>query len=71
MTIQTEKTRHIILNSKSEYNRCALPRLTAKIGEESVGKLEKLKREEKEAERNLEKKIRDIKILRSHGGRVR
>merc|ERR1712130_120332 len=24
---------HYILNSKSEYNRCALPRLTAKVGE--------------------------------------
>ena len=42
--IQTQKREHLILNSKSEYNRCALPRLTAKIGEESYGKMEKQKR---------------------------
>ena len=33
--IQTQKREHMILNSKSEYNRCALPRLTAKIGEDN------------------------------------
>ena len=33
--IQSNKNHHI-LNSKSEYNQCALPRLTAMIGEESL-----------------------------------
>ena len=28
--IQNQKNNHYILNSKSEYNRCAIPRLTAK-----------------------------------------
>ena len=30
--IQEEQGKHHILNSKSEYNRCSLPRLTAKLG---------------------------------------
>ena len=33
VTIQRQKKKNIILNSKSEYNRCALPRLTANLGE--------------------------------------
>ena len=41
--IQENAARHEILNSKSEYNRCALPRL----GEVTVDKLEKMKNEEK------------------------
>ena len=39
--IQNQKTKHIILNSKSEYNRCALPRLTTKLGEINMDKIEK------------------------------
>ena len=35
------------------YNRCALPRLTAKLGETSMDKLEKQKKEEKEKEKEL------------------
>ena len=63
--IRTQKKEHLILNSKSEYNRCALPRLTAKVGEESYGKLEKGKREEKEAEKELEQKIRAIRVKKN------
>ena len=29
--IQENASKHFILNSKSEYNRCALPRLTTKL----------------------------------------
>ena len=63
--IQSKKTKHIILNSKSEYNRCALPRLTAKMGEASYDKMEKEKIEEKEAEKKLKTKIRNLKIKKS------
>ena len=28
-----ENVKHNLLNSKSEYNRCAIPRLTSKLGE--------------------------------------
>ena len=60
--IQTEKQHHNILNSKSEYNRCALPRLTAKVGEENLKKLEKRKQEEKLAEDELGRKIRTLRM---------
>ena len=60
--IQNQKRDHYILNSKSEYNRCALPRLTAKIGEESYSKMEKQKKAEKEEERLLERRIRELKV---------
>ena len=43
------KIDHHILNSMSEYNRCALPRLATRIGEESLEKIEKLRREEKKS----------------------
>ena len=59
--IQENASKHEILNSKSEYNRCALPRLTTKMGENTVDKLEKLKREEIEKEKELMKRIRDLK----------
>ena len=65
VVIQTEKRKHLILNSKSEYNRCALPRLTAKVGEENIKTLEKKKIEEKKAEKELEGKIRNLKMTRN------
>ena len=63
--IQNQKRKHYILNSKSEYNRCALPRLLAKVGDENYKGMEKERREEKEAEKNLEKKIRELKVKQS------
>ena len=38
VAIQSNKDHHL-LNSKSEYNRCALPRLTAKLGEVTLSSL--------------------------------
>ena len=63
--IQNQKQDHHILNSKSEYSRCALPRLTAKIGEESFKKMEQKKKEELEEEKQLEYKIRELRTIRS------
>ena len=60
--IQNNKDKHHILNSRSEYNRCALPRLTAKLGDETYDKVDKIKKEERQAEVELEKKIRNLKI---------
>ena len=59
VSIQMNAKNHHILNSKSEYNRCALPRLTAKIGEVSIKSLEQEKRREKEEERELQTKIKE------------
>jgi hypothetical protein len=56
--------KHKILNSKGEYNRCALPRLGLKIGtkEFNVAK----EKEENEKEKNIEEKIR---LLRKNAGK--
>ena len=59
--IQSNKN-HNILNSKSEYNRCALPRLATKMGEESLAKLEKMRREEKTAEDEYEQRVRRLRM---------
>ena len=31
--IQQERKEHFLLNSRAEYNRCAIPRVSSKIGE--------------------------------------
>merc|ERR1712130_717996 len=68
--IQENAANHAILNSKSEYNRCALPRLTTKMGDTTVDKeiekMKKMKKEEIEKERELMKKIRDLKVHQSN-----
>ena len=49
---------HNIMNAKSEYNRCALPRLTTKLGEQDLEKWRKEDKLEHEKEATLEEKIR-------------
>ena len=66
--IQQESSKHNILNSKSEYNRCALPRLTTKLGEEDFEKWKKEQIEEKKKEEDLKKKIRLLRKERNKGG---
>ena len=46
------------MNNKAEYNRCALPRLTAKLGEKELNKWRAEDREEMEKEATIEEKIR-------------
>ena len=69
VNIQNKKKSNIILNSKSEYNRCALPRLTAKIGNISIDEIDKKKKEEKEKERQWALKVRDLKVTKSRNKR--
>ena len=59
--IQQESGNHNILNSRSEYNRCALPRLTTKLGDEEFSIWKKELLEEKKKEIELEGKIRKLK----------
>jgi hypothetical protein len=47
-----------IMNNKAEYNRCALPRLTAKLGERDLEKWREEDRIEHEREATIEEKIR-------------
>ena len=54
-----------IMNNKSEYNRCALPRLTAKLGERDMEKWREEDRLEHQREASLEEKIRIRKKARA------
>ena len=57
VTIQKERG-NFLMNNKAEYNRCALPRLTAKLGEKELGKWREEDRAEMEREASIEEKIR-------------
>ena len=46
------------MNNKSEYNRCALPRLTAKLGERELQTWREEDKQELEKEATIEEKIR-------------
>ena len=61
VVIQSNKDHHL-LKRKSKCNHCALPRLTAKVGEVTMASLEKEKREEKKKEEELRRKIKNLKI---------
>ena len=62
--IQQERG-HNLLNSKAEYNRSAVPRLTIKIGEKQYKKWEKEVEKDKEKNEELEGKIRDLRKKRN------
>ena len=54
-----------LLNSKSEYNRCSLPRLTTKLGEKEIKEGKEEEKREKRREDEIGRKIREMKIERS------
>ena len=47
VVIQKERNDHNILNSRAEYNRCSLPRLTTQLGDQELKKYEKKLEEDK------------------------
>ena len=59
--IQQENKGHHILNSKSEYNRCSLPRLTAKMGDKEIGRYKKELEEEKRKDEELGNRIKELR----------
>ena len=59
--IQSERKHHNILNSRSEYNRCSLPRLSTKMGEDSYKEFGQEIENEKNEELRIEKKIRELR----------
>ena len=63
--IQSERKHHNILNSRSEYNRCSLPRLTTKMGEDSYKEFGKEIENEKNEEIKIEKKIRELRKIKN------
>ena len=56
-----------MLNSKSEYNRCSLPRLRANLGNREWRKRQKEEREEKEGNDALERRIIGMRKNRNKG----
>ena len=69
VAIQNERQKHIILNSKSEFNRCALPRLTLQLGENDYRKEREREKEEREREEEVEREIRELKKMSVKGRR--
>ena len=67
--IQESRTQNNILNSKAEYNRCSLPRLTTKMGhketKEWLKENEMTEREEKEQDNELKRRIFEIRKERN------
>ena len=56
--IQQKRRGNTIMNAKAEYNRCALPRLAAKLGEKDMEKWREEDRREAAEEATIEEKIR-------------
>ena len=52
---------HWLLNSKAEFNRCAIPRLGLKLGDKEFREKNKELIEEEKREAELEEKIRNLK----------
>ena len=59
--IQEERKTSRILNSKAEYNRCAIPRLSSNLGGKTVGDAERMERDEMRKEEELEDQIRKMR----------
>ena len=59
--IQQERERHELMNSKSEYNRCALPRLGLQLGEKEFKERREQERQDEEREQEMEQRIRELK----------
>ena len=63
--IQAERQDHHLLNSRSEYNRCSLPRLCTQVGDGEYNKVSKELEIEKKEEEKLEYKIRMLRKERN------
>ena len=69
VVIQQERG-HNLLNSKAEFNRSAVPRLTTKIGESQYKQWEKKAKADMEKHEILEGKIRLMRKQRNRGRRA-
>ena len=65
VVIQTNRTKHHLLNSKAEFNRCALPRLGLKMGDTEFKERRKEQDEERRKDEILEEKIRCMRREKS------
>ena len=65
VTIQQERNYHNLMNSKSEYNRCSLPRLSTKMGEQEYREYNESLAREQQEEEQLDKKIRELRKIKN------
>ena len=65
VVIQAERTKHKILNSRSEYNRCSLPRLCTQVGDGAFKEYESEIQKEKLEDEKIEYKIRQLRKERN------
>ena len=63
--IQQERKDHHILNSRSEYNSCSLPRLSTRMGEQEEKEWNRELEEEKKETDIVETKIRQMRKERN------
>ena len=63
--IQNERQEHFLLNSRSEFNRCSLPRLCTSVGEGEYKNYSKELEQEKQEEDRLEARIRALRKERN------
>ena len=70
MCIQ-QNTSHNLLNSRSEYNRCSLPRLSTRLGDKEFKKYERVLEEAKMKEEDLERRIREMRKTRNRNRKTR
>ena len=62
---------HNILNSKSEYNRCFLPRLSTRLGDKEYKKYGQEQEMVRRREESLEMRIRDMRKTRNKSRKSR
>ena len=61
VAIQNMRVKHHMLNSRSEFNRCALPRLGTQLGDREFKKKKEEDNLEREKEENLERMIKEMR----------
>ena len=69
--ILQQNRHHNILNSRMEYNRCSIPRLSKRLGDREYKQYEKELRAEREKEEALEERIRVMRKNRNKQRRGR
>ena len=63
--IQKERQEHHLLNSRTEYNRCSLPRISTQVGDIEFKEYSKELEQEKLEEVRIDKKIRELRKERN------
>ena len=59
--IQKQRKGHILLNSRSEYNRCAIPKISSKLGDKEIKTYNKETFEEEKREQIVLDKIKRLR----------